>query len=139
MSKRTLKNGQYISDETVSELNDKHGWFQYEDAQSDVSRAFANNAVHAFLEIAKEAEEAKQETGMTPMELVSHIYDLKARIAELEKDAMRWKKVLHHVGADNHHGGAHYVIRGINPPANVMRGAVSQHFEKSIDTAMQKD
>lgn len=84
MSKRTCKYGQYIRDETVSELNDTHGWFQYEDAQSDVSRAFANNAVHAFIEIAKEAERAKQETGMTPMELVAHVYKMKERVEEME-------------------------------------------------------
>lgn len=89
MSKRTEKNGEYLSDETISELNDQHGWFQYEDAQSDVSRAFANNAVHAFIEIAKEAECAKQETGMSPSELVAHLQDMQSRIAELEKDSAR--------------------------------------------------
>ena len=35
----------YLSREQVRSLNEKHGWFQYGDAQSDVSNAFANEAV----------------------------------------------------------------------------------------------
>lgn len=35
----------YLSNEQVLELNEKHGWFQYRDAQSDVSRAFAQDAI----------------------------------------------------------------------------------------------
>ena len=121
MSKRTEKNGEYLSDETVSMLNDKHGWFQYEDAQSDVSRAFANNAVHAFIEIAKEAECAKQETGMSPSELVAHLQDTQSRIAELEKDAARYRLRLE-------------AIRALYPsaPSDI-------ELDTAIDTAMQKD
>lgn len=132
MSKRTFKNCQYISDETVSELNDQHGWFQYEDAQSDVSRAFANNAVHAFLEIAKDAEQAKQETGMTPMELVSQIYDLKARIAELEKDARRWRAATRDMEINDI---AVYCI----DKYGYDRIVVGDEADAAIDTAMQKD
>lgn len=86
MSKRTVQKGNYLSNDTVQELNDQHGWFQYEDAQSDVSRAFANNAIHVFLGIASEAEQIKQDTGMSPRELAKHISDLESRIAELEKE-----------------------------------------------------
>lgn len=35
----------YLTKEQVFELNEKHGWFQYGDAQSDVSNAFAQEAI----------------------------------------------------------------------------------------------
>jgi hypothetical protein len=35
----------YLSKLQVFELNEKHGWFQYGDAQSDVSNAFAQDAI----------------------------------------------------------------------------------------------
>lgn len=78
MKSRTEVDALYLSDESVSELNHVHGWFQYEDAQSDVSRAFANNAIHKFLAIAKEAEEVKELTGMSPKQLMQQSEDLKS-------------------------------------------------------------
>lgn len=41
-------NGKFLSNEQVQALNEKHGWFKHGDAQSDVSRAFANDAVAAY-------------------------------------------------------------------------------------------
>lgn len=38
----------YLSDEHVRELNEKHGWFEFGDAQSDVSRAFAQDAIAKY-------------------------------------------------------------------------------------------
>lgn len=35
----------YLTPEQVHELNEKHGWFEFQDAQSDVSRAFAQDAI----------------------------------------------------------------------------------------------
>jgi len=35
----------YLTDDQVSQLNEKHGWFEHGDAQSDVSRAFAQDAI----------------------------------------------------------------------------------------------
>ena len=35
----------FISKEMVQQLNEKHGWFEFRDAQSDVSNAFANEAI----------------------------------------------------------------------------------------------
>lgn len=35
----------YLSNEQVQQLNEKHGWFEFRDAQSEVSRAFAQDAI----------------------------------------------------------------------------------------------
>ena len=35
----------YLTEKQVADLNEKHGWFQYGDAQSDVSNAFAQDAI----------------------------------------------------------------------------------------------
>lgn len=35
----------WLTAEQVYQLNEKHGWFQYGDAQSDVSQAFAQDAI----------------------------------------------------------------------------------------------
>lgn len=35
----------WLTGEQVHQLNEKHGWFQFGDAQSDVSRAFAQDAI----------------------------------------------------------------------------------------------
>lgn len=86
MKSRTTADASYLSNESVSELNQIHGWFQYEDAQSDVSRAFANNAIHQFLEVAKEAEHVKEVTGMSPKQMMLHIEDLKGVIEDLERE-----------------------------------------------------
>lgn len=41
----------HLTKNQVSELNEKYGWFQNADAQSDVSNAFANEAVSKYLQI----------------------------------------------------------------------------------------
>lgn len=38
----------YLTPEQVHELNEKHGWFEYGDAQSDVSKAFARDAIEKY-------------------------------------------------------------------------------------------
>lgn len=35
----------YLTEEQVNKLNEKYGWFAFGDAQSDVSRAFAQDAI----------------------------------------------------------------------------------------------
>ena len=35
----------YLTSDQVHALNEKHGWFQFADAQSEVSRAFAQDAI----------------------------------------------------------------------------------------------
>ena len=47
----------YLSREQVRSLNEKHGWFQYGDAQSDVSNAFANEAVRIHEQVRAAAPE----------------------------------------------------------------------------------
>lgn len=86
MKSRTTADVLYLSNDSVDELNQVHGWFQYEDAQSDVSRAFANNAINKFIEIAKEAEDVKGMTGMSPRQLMQHVEDLKSEIDSLERE-----------------------------------------------------
>ncbi|WEM00064.1 MULTISPECIES: hypothetical protein [Delftia] len=71
--KRYTKDGEYLSKAATLELNERHGWLQYGDAQSDASNAFANNAVHAFLESAKQAQEVMAETGLTPRQLADRM------------------------------------------------------------------
>lgn len=98
MSKRTEKHGSYLSNNSVHELNEVHGWFVYEDAQSDVSQAFANNAVHSFIEAAKEAEMVKQETGLTPRQLLQQRAELlealkKCRFDSLNMSIDTWREI----------------------------------------------
>lgn len=86
----------YLTEDHVQELNEKHGWFQYGDAKSDVSKAFAEDAiimhervraaapnllavVHKFLLIAN--------TG-NPQELINDISNLCKPAAEAWDKAM---------------------------------------------------
>lgn len=81
--KRYSHDGDYISKKAVADLNERHGWFQYGDAQSDVSNAFANDSIHKFLDMAKEAQEIHEETGMSPSQLSSALSKAVARIKDL--------------------------------------------------------
>jgi hypothetical protein len=45
----------HLTDEQVWTLNERHGWFQYRDAQSDVSRQFAHDAIEMYLQTQREA------------------------------------------------------------------------------------
>ena len=51
------KHTPFLSNEQVQALNEKHGWFKHGDAQSDVSRAFANDAVAAYERVRSAAPE----------------------------------------------------------------------------------
>lgn len=87
--KRYTKDGEYLSKAATLELNERHGWLQYGDAQSDASNAFANNAVHAFLESAKQAQEVMDETGLTPRQLVEQ-QDALAKALEDVAASLSW-------------------------------------------------
>lgn len=54
-----MSNGQrpHLSSDQVYELNEKHGWFQFGDAQSDVSCAFAQDAIEMYERIRAAAPE----------------------------------------------------------------------------------
>ncbi|HQR98121.1 MULTISPECIES: hypothetical protein [unclassified Polaromonas] len=41
----SAQNERFLTDDQVHALNEKHGWFKFGDAQSDVSRAFAQDAI----------------------------------------------------------------------------------------------
>ena len=47
----------FISKDQVFQMNEKHGWFQFGDAQSDVSNAFANEAIERYERIRNAALE----------------------------------------------------------------------------------
>lgn len=47
----------FISEEQVQQLNEKHGWFELRDTQSDVSNAFANEAIERYERIRAAAPE----------------------------------------------------------------------------------
>ena len=80
---RTKQDGYYLGPWAVQRLNERHGWFEFADAQSHVSRAFANNAIHEFIESGKEAQRVEDETGLTPKELAKMVKQLEASNAEL--------------------------------------------------------
>jgi len=57
MTTKHTPNPVFISPDQVYELNEKHGWFQFGDAQSDVSNAFANEAIARYERIRSAAPE----------------------------------------------------------------------------------
>lgn len=93
--KRYAKDGDYLSKAAVLELNERHGWLQYGDVQSDASNAFANNAVHSFLESAKQAQEVLGETGLTPRQLVEQRDALASALSESVEALAHFQNTLH--------------------------------------------
>lgn len=73
----------YLGRDAVLRLNETHGYFQFRDAQGDVSRDFANDAVSAFISAAIESTLVLDETGKTPAELAASLADAQAEIARL--------------------------------------------------------
>ena len=97
--KRYTKDGDYLSKAAVLDLNERHGWLAYGDAQSDASNAFANNAVHSFLESAKQAQEVLGETGLTPRQLLEQrdaLADALQRIEAIEDKMFggEWDEII---------------------------------------------
>ena len=93
---------QYLNKEQVYELNDRHGYFEYADAQGDVSRAFANDSVAAYLRVNEEAQAIMAEHSLSPRELLEqnlalrnalfHLNELRVYGA-LSPDADIWRDV----------------------------------------------
>lgn len=44
----SMETKSYLTPDQVQQLNEKHGWFEYGDAQSDVSNAFAQDAIAMY-------------------------------------------------------------------------------------------
>lgn len=77
---RYKQDGYYLGSYKIQELRDRHGAFQFGDAQGHVGRAFANNSVHAFIESGKEAQRVEHETGQTPSALVAQLKQLRSAL-----------------------------------------------------------
>lgn len=93
--KRYTKDGDYLSKAAVLDLNERHGWLQYGDAQSDASNAFANNAVHSFLESARQSQEVLGETGLTPRQLVEQRDALAVALSDAVEALSHFQNSLH--------------------------------------------
>lgn len=78
----------FLTPEQVFELNEKFGWFQYGDAQSDVSKAFAQAAIEKHERIRAAAPDlllAAQEA----MRLVELLEVLAGSHADIYKHELR--------------------------------------------------
>lgn len=69
--------------------------------------------------------------------VVPDTFDPYARIAELEKIEARYNKIIHCVSAVGQGGKAEFILAGLVPPENVMRGSVVEHFVKVLDEAIK--
>ena len=68
----------YLTKQQVQEMNERHGWFEFSDAQSDVSNDFANEAIERYERIqtaaptmyaALESIAAQLEQGVDPLQV----------------------------------------------------------------------
>ncbi|MFY9460424.1 MAG: hypothetical protein WAP57_11815 [Aquabacterium commune] len=100
MSEAKPTNG-LLHNAQVFALNAKHGWFEFGDAQSDVSRAFAADAIAEYERVRNEATAICVQTGLTPSQLVE-------RVEELEGAA---KLVLDWYEAENDHSKTDFYQR----------------------------
>lgn len=66
----------FLSKKEVSSLNKEHGYFEYADAQGDVSLAFANDAVDKFINMGVMASEVQDKLGLNPYEMEDEIKDM---------------------------------------------------------------
>ena len=64
----------FLSRDQVFALNERHGWFQFGDAQSDVSNAFANDAIAMHENMRQAAPELFKALAMA-MELLQNVPD----------------------------------------------------------------
>lgn len=116
--KRYTKDGEYLSKAATLELNERHGWLQYGDAQSEASNAFANNAVHAFLESAKQAQEVMAETGLTPRQLVEQRDELLLKL-KMATDALSGGLWDYGPGQDEHERCNEVIAECVGTIANI--------------------
>lgn len=81
----------HLNPAQVYELNERHGYFQYADAQGDVSREFANDAVAAYLLVNEEAQAVMAEYGLSPRELLEGYRELRNELKLLDASYERVK------------------------------------------------
>lgn len=69
------------------------------------------------------------------------IAELKAKLAEAEKDAERYQKLKGRVkGAQDFEGGQQYFkFPHFEPIGNIMKGSVAQHLDRAIDRAIKSE
>jgi len=73
----------------VQQLNEKYGYFEYRDAQGDVSAAFANEAVAEYLRVNEEAQAVMAECGLSPRELLEGYRELRKQLDEMSDLAIK--------------------------------------------------
>lgn len=78
-----------LHNDQVHALNEKHGWFEFRDAQSDVSRAFASDAIAEYERVRNEATAVCVATGLTPRQLVERVKELEEACRHCEDLFMR--------------------------------------------------
>lgn len=68
----------FLTPDQVYALNEKHGWFQFGDAQSDVSRAFAQDAIAMHERIRAAAQDM-----LAALESIESMYDDSVSVGDL--------------------------------------------------------
>lgn len=72
----------HLNPAQVYELNERHGYFEYADAQGDVSAAFANEAVAEYLRVNEEAQAVMAECGLSHRELLHGYQEMHKLVLE---------------------------------------------------------
>lgn len=75
----------HLNKEQVYKLNVRHGYFQYGDAQGNVSCEFANDAVAAYMQMCAEASQVAARTGLAPLDMEEHRDALVEQVKELRE------------------------------------------------------
>ncbi|MBB6580058.1 hypothetical protein HNP33_004184 [Comamonas odontotermitis] len=118
----TSEKQSYLGEQQVQALNEKHGYFEYGDAQGDVSAAFANEAVAAYLRVNEEAQAVMAECGLIPRELLEGYRELREAL----------NSVLLHFPTDGEMQDASYAPAGIAfacAAYDEARAALAKHKE----------
>ena len=123
----TSEKQSYLGEQQVQALNDRHGYFEYGDAQGDVSSAFANEAVAAYLRVNEEAQAVMAECGLSPRELLERCSAMEAALNEC-KDALEWVVEQGGGPACEHEGGIVCFCKE-NNAINAARAALAKHNE----------
>jgi len=69
-------------------------------------------------------------------EIEIEVSALRAECEALRKDANRYAKARHFIGASKANGSQFFHLQTLRPLGNIMKGSVAQHFDVAIDAAM---